>query len=339
MKIKLLIILTILSNVCMAQVDLRNKDRESKFKDKELAKFKNTETIFILPQNLDEEYCKEILNQYWTVTPFKVVNYNEFNIFNYLQKDYSFVQVKSRKIYRQTNMGTQLMGFTCFLDFSLLENSTKLYDKLYKVETHKRNKKLSKWIDDYVSSFMTINFYLKNEYKQFVYTKSDEELIHSLYTENAFHDLNDGFFKNYIQRINETFIDNINLDLHSGEYTSDLKNLATQKLYIPSYVALKNNAFTRETNEDVKYFNKLFTPYTFEKEVMTVEDICQKIKNNEDFYYLRLVRSDTTFFEVVHSLTGEVVYSYQTNLIRVNLYDQDIKDLDKKIKKAVKKFS
>lgn len=339
MKIKLLVILTILSNICIAQVDLRNKDRESRFKAKELAKFKSTETIFILPQNLDEKYCSEILNQYWTVTPFKIINYEEFNMLDYLQKDYSFVQVKSREIYRQTNMGSQLMGFTCFLDFSILENAKKLSDKLNKVDASKRNKKLSKWIDDYVSSLLTTNLYLKNEYKRFVYTKNDEELIHSLYTENTFHNLNDGFFKNYIQRINESFLENINLNLHPGEYTSDLKNLATQKLYIPTYVALKNNAFTRETNEDVKYFNKVFNPYTFEKEVMSVEDICQKIKNNDDFYYLRFVRSDRTFFEVIHSLTGEVVYLHQTGVIRVNLSDQDIKDLNKKIKKAVKKSS
>ena len=335
MKLKLLFLVLLFSTICQAQVDLRNDDRQDLYKEKKLTKFKNTETIFVLPENVSTEKCEALLNEYWTATPFKLVTYEDFNMFDYLQKDHSFVQLELLKIYRNN----QLMTFINYMHFFVVENSTKLLSKLENTKPKKRNKKLKNWIHNYVVDYTKVDLYLKNEFNSLIYTSTDEELIYKFYTENVFHNLNEGFFKNYIQQLNESFSDNIDLGLHSGEYSGRLKDLASQKLYIPAYVAIKLNKFTRTADENVDYFTKVFDEYTFDTEIMTAEDISQKIINNDDFYYLRLVRTDHLHFDIVHSISGDIIYSYTAGLIRGNLTPKDINSLNKKIKKAVKKYN
>lgn len=77
--------------------------------------------------------------------------------------------------------------------------------------------------------------------------------------------------------------------------------------------------------------------YNYKYEVISDEELNNKILNNEELYYLRYVRMNAErFLQVVNSKTGEIIYRNYITGMSYNIKSKDIKELNDKIKKASK---
>lgn len=339
MKHQLITLFTLITLICSAQISVGPKPigQQTYFKKGVLNKMKNTKTIFVLPEYLIDEEGEKILEENWTITPFKIVRHNDFNLINYLNRDHSFFNMELLVITR-TSKSYTTVEHRPYFDFFMIENSKELLNKVNNVKQQKRERKLKKWLDDYKLNYARINLYIKNNNRD-VYANNNSTILNKFYTENLFHNTLPGFFKNNIQQINKALTENKPISFDLNEYTPELKELATTPLYIPSYVAINFDPLTMDSNEDPEYFNQLFSKYTFETKITTAESISDKIMNKENFYYFRYTRYMGRSIEIVNSLTGNVVYKSKYNILfHFNIQPKHIAHLDKKIKKAVKKY-
>jgi hypothetical protein len=141
-----------------------------------------------------------------------------------------------------------------------------------------------------------------------------------------------GILKNYVQKLM--------LDLNKGKthdlYDSDTENkklkvLKKQILYVPDFVLIEFNKFNGDESRRHKE-KDIFDDYKHQFQVLPTKDLNEKIlKSDEDFYYLIYIKSSTDkFINIIHSKTGEVIYSKYTPL-SYNLKSRDLKNLSNNI--------
>ncbi|ESU27187.1 hypothetical protein FLJC2902T_21600 [Flavobacterium limnosediminis JC2902] len=349
------------------------KGRLKKFDTEVFKKFKGTTTVFILSNAYDKSAYEALLKSVWTVTPFEVVSPNDFDYVNFLTDKYSFAHLrsfchKSQSTY-DPKTGRHTGGSTFFLtsliDFYMLDldkinkkidkiknNEEKLYDLISdnKIELGaiflSSNTEMLALANqnftpgpDFGSVSKSRPYYsaYSNKLNLMDRELSDyEKKMHALvYDKNSFKTYSLGYLKNSFQQIN-TLIDKEEFVwVYEEDFkTDEIKNLKNATLYFPEYIKIKYKP-TKFIDEewDSSELIEIISNYNYKNEFISQDDLDNKIKNDEDFYYLRFTKvNNQKFFQIVNGKTGNVIYSdYATGLTEYNIKEKDFKKLSKAI--------
>ncbi|MFL0121226.1 hypothetical protein V2611_05440, partial [Tenacibaculum maritimum] len=305
MKLKVLLLLLItFQSYSQVSVGRRHVGKSKKFKKGVLEKFKNTETIFLLSNIYEKEVYEKILKDSWNVTPYKVVDLESFEIENYLSSKYSVAQLAGLK--RSGGGSTSL--FT-YIDFKIYDSDA-IFKKLEKLSPKKRKKKKQDIINKNSSNIARFYIFPKDDFIRTSLSSDIGKIVNSLFTDDVFFNYKPGFLKNYFQKINNLIKNEDIYWMYEDDYLPELKKLTNNKLYIPSYMTIKYSGWMgQDSEEDDENIKDIFRKYDYGYEIISDEEISNKILNNEEFYYLRYVRMNTErFLQVVNSKTGEIIY-------------------------------
>ncbi|MFL0169888.1 hypothetical protein, partial [Tenacibaculum maritimum] len=314
-------------------VGRRHVGKSKKFKKGVLEKFKNTETIFLLSNIYEKEVYEKILKDSWNVTPYKVVDLESFEIENYLSSKYSVAQLAGLK--RSGGGSTSL--FT-YIDFKIYDSDA-IFKKLEKLSPKKRKKKKQDIINKNSSNIARFYIFPKDDFIRTSLSSDIGKIVNSLFTDDVFFNYKPGFLKNYFQKINNLIKNEDIYWMYEDDYLPELKKLTNNKLYIPSYMTIKYSGWMgQDSEEDDENIKDIFRKYDYGYEIISDEEISNKILNNEEFYYLRYVRMNTErFLQVVNSKTGEIIYRDYIMGLSYRIKSKHIKKLSRKIKKVSKK--
>ncbi|CAA0217708.1 conserved exported hypothetical protein [Tenacibaculum maritimum] len=334
MKLKVLLLLLItFQSYSQVSVGRRHVGKSKKFKKGVLEKFKNTETIFLLSNIYEKEVYEKILKDSWNVTPYKVVDLESFEIENYLSSKYSVAQLAGLK--RSGGGSTSL--FT-YIDFKIYDSDA-IFKKLEKLSPKKRKKKKQDIINKNSSNIARFYIFPKDDFIRTSLSSNIGKIVNSLFTDDVFFNYKPGFLKNYFQKINNLIKNEDIYWMYEDDYLPELKKLTNNKLYIPSYMTIKYSGWMgQDSEEDDENIKDIFRKYDYGYEIISDEEISNKILNNEEFYYLRYVRMNTErFLQVVNSKTGEIIYRDYIMGLSYRIKSKHIKKLSRKIKKVSKK--
>lgn len=339
MKLKLLLVLFLVSFQCYSQVSVgpRHIGRSQNFKKGVLEKFKNTETVFLLSSVYDKEVYEQILKDSWDVTPYRIVDLEDFEIADFLSDKYSFAQLSGFERVYHTKHGGYSSLFT-YVDFQMFDQE-KIKKKLSKMSDKKKVRKFDELLNE--NSYAIARFYIfpKDDFlnKAVPYKENETEL--SLYKDDVFFNYKPGLLKNYFQKINNLIKAEEVYWLYKNDHLPELQNLASSKLYIPAYMLIKYNPFTiKDKDIEEESTHSLLEKYDFDYEIVEDDVLSDRIMKNEEFYYMRYVRMNAErFIQVVNSKTGEIVYRDYVTGLGYNLKPKQINNLNKSIVQASRK--
>ena len=327
---KLLLLLYLTSSfICFSQISVSEKHyRKTKLIDEEIiTQFKKTVTLFVLPDIIAKETYETILKQYWTVTPYKLIDRSDFNFNKFSEQKYSFV-------YLNTSIKTidkaRAINVYIYADLDIFMFKNKPFEDTSK-KAFKKNK----------INLARVSLFPRNDaLKKIANARKKERTLKELmYSKNVFYDYNAGFFQNYIQKINNHLKENKTYYLYGSDFLPEIKKLAKNKLYIPDYLGLQFNGM-RETNtgKNKTTIKKLFNNYSFEYEIINSVDLSNKIINKEVTYYVKYTRINTQrFLHIINALTGEIIYRKYIAGMAYNLSSKHISKLNNIIKKTIQK--
>ena len=282
----------------------------NKFEPEDLARFKRTTTVFVYrkEQEKDTAQFRQLLRENWTVTPFLLVPYANFNQYSG-QLQYSYFSLGGFVKY-SSNSGT----------------ITRLY---YVLGMNVMGKKE---VEDVFLA--RILLHPKPETVEKSERSSGEEMMKYLHADGQFYTGGMGFLKNFIAHTNRQLQkDQPYFFMYDVIINEQLANLKTGTLYIPDHVAgyfhSSSGKLEQRTKEEM---NDLLEKYHGKYELISAEALNQKIlTSKEPFYYLLYTRSASDkFVTVVNSLTGQPVYSVYYPL-SYNIKDSDFKSLSKEV--------
>ena len=166
-----------------------------------------------------------------------------------------------------------------------------------------------------------------------------EEIMNDVYTKDCFYTYELGFLQNYFQKINNLIVKEEVYWMYEDDYTSELKKLTKETLYVPSYMEIMFNPFKRlDSDERKKAVIKTFDEYAYTYKFQEDAVINERILNGEEFYYLRYARVNSQkFIHIINSKTGEIIYRNYKTGFAYNLKGKHLKELNKTIKKSLKK--
>lgn len=335
MKKVLIITMLALSIQNYAQVAITSSYRgaNDKFKKGELEKFKGTTTVFVLPELNKKEDYEKILKDVWTVTPFKVVDYKDFNMLDYDDGKYSIAKLigditvsGKGTVYVHTNFTIRILD---------KEKFDKRFAKL-KSDDKKYNKKLNELFNENLSYIARVPLSASSEFLRNAMVagseKSLSDLYHRMYSENSFTNTSLGMLKNYFQLINQMISKGKNCGLYDDFTKPEIKNLKDAVLYIPEAYMIEYNPWSiTEQFRNEKDLKQLLEDYKYKFQFIKDEDLEKKISNNEDIYYLRYVSMNANkYLDVVSAKTGNPVY-YFYGILTYKLKNDDFKKISKAI--------
>lgn len=338
MKLKILLLLITFQSYSQVSFGVGIIDKSRKINNELLERFKNTETIFLLSDIYEKETYEKILKDSWDVTPYKIVDLESFNLENYLSSKYSVAQLTGfKRTIRRESGSTKTSVFT-YVDLRIYDSEA-IFKKLDNLSPKKRKKKKQDIIT--LNSYSIARFYTfpKDDFVRTILSSDTDIIFNSLFTDDVFFNYKPGFLKNYFQKINNLIKNGEVYWMYEDDYLPELKKLTKNKLYIPKYMTVFYNGWTgQESEEKDENINDIFKKYEYKYEIISDEEISNKILNNEEFYYLRYVRTNAErFLQVVNSKTGEITYRNYITGLSFQIKEKHIKDLNKKIKKAFKK--
>ena len=309
-----------------------------KVKDETFERFHKTTTVFIFSNLYEREIYEEILSKSWNVTPYKIVNIEEFKLLDYLNGSYSFASVKGNTLTTQnmSKIGTSATYLYSDFEFFMYKDKELLKElKSPKIKS-KKNYEIRNIIESNKVRLGIFILYPNGKFIDVALRSSKNKASEAMATQNTFHNYQPGFLLNYFQKINQLIKDKESRCMYYKVAKSELKNLKTQTLYIPEYIATKYSGLSlKERPHTEKQRAKLFKNYKFKYAYISDEEINEKILKQEEFYYLRYCRSNTQrFVDVVNSKTGEIIYSGADAGISYNLKPKEINKISKQIKKA-----
>lgn len=343
-KIILLLVISFAFNFSKAQISVgpRHVGTSKKFKNDEFKKFKNTETIFVLSNALEKDAYLEILDNVWDVTPYKVINVDDFNKEDYLG-NYSIATINGFTRTKTMKSGAKVSSLYIYIEFALYD-SEKLQADLKKNAGAKKSK-IEKIYKKHKLSVSRIELYPTDEFIITALKSDDDEIVNAIYTKNVFHNYDSGFLQNYFQKVNNLIKNEEIYWMYETDFLPELKTLKNKTLYIPNYLTTKYDALKikekklDELNEkEKKRINEVYSSYAYKYEIQDDDVLNERILAGEEFYYLRYARINSQkFLHIVNSKTGEVVYRFYTTGFAYNVKAKHIKEINQRIKKALKK--
>jgi hypothetical protein len=340
MKRILLIMMLVLSMKNYSQIAISPSDRgaNEEFKKEELEKFKKTTTVFVLPMLYKKEDYEKILKEVWTVTAYKVVDFKDFNMLDYVDGSYSLAKFYGDII--RTGKGTTYLHTNFVIKMLDKEKFDKGFKNL-KTDEKKYDEKLNSLFYGNLTSVARVPLCVTNKFLRDAIGSIDtmtlkyseekmKELYVEIYTEASFTNTNLGMLKNYFQAINNSLDKNEHYGLYDPFVRPEIKNLKENTLYIPEAYMMEYNAWRySETLRDEKAIKKLLEDYKYK--FLKDEDLEKKILKNEDIYYLRYVSMNANkYLQVVNAKTGEPAFYYYDTMV-YNLKDDDFKRINKAI--------
>lgn len=304
------------------------------FKKGELEKFKSTTTIFVLPQLNEKEDYEKILKEVWTVTPYKLVDFKDFNMADYgdgtysIAKIFGYLYTKGRDVSLNTDFAIRILDKEKFdKGFAKLKSDEKRYDK-----------KLSELFKENLIYIARVPLSVTSK---FLLDARDAEsveignLYDRMYTEQSFTNTNLGMLKNYFQQINKIISKGGHCGLYDNFITPEVATLKDNTLYIPKAYMMEFNLWKgTEKLRDEKDHKKLLEDYKYKYQFISDEDLEKKIINNEEIFYLRHVRvNGSKYLGVVNAKTGDPVYYLYDGGFEYNLKPDDFKNISKAISK------
>ena len=347
MKIRFLLVVLLLVTNVFSQVSVSSKHigGVKGFKKGFLEKFKKTETIFVLSTIYEIEEYQKILDEIWTVTPFRIIDAEEFEIREFLGSKYSIAQMSGIRKEIQSESGRTYPVVYTYFDIKVYDKAM-IQKKLSKMSPKKRKEKRSEIMEMYSSDIARFFLYPNDEFIEEVYkgTKQNDNIafiVDAIFHRDVFFNYKLGFLKNYLQKINNLLEEEKLNWVYGNNFINEVANLADETLYIPSYLLNKFNIWKKvHQMQDESYLDELFKSYEYDYELIDDNALNDKILNGEEFYYLRYARTNSErFIDVINSKTGEIVHSQYMIGITSNVKDKNIKELSKCVSKTRKKMN
>jgi hypothetical protein len=336
-KLLLIVLLIGFSSIAQVSVGKRHIGGLSKLKKETFAKFKKTETLFVLSTIYNQQEYETILKDIWTVTPFRVIPASEFSKADYLSDKYSIVELGGHRINSTLPSGGNYNTLYTYIDIKMYDNE-KIKSKLSKLSAKKRDKKINEILRDNTINIARFLIYPKDDFIHTSMGANMNSVFTALYTEDMFFNYKPGFLRNYFQKVNNLLKKGESYWLYKNDYLPGLRKLASKTLYIPSYMTVKYNAWKGEdSEEDERNIEKIFKKYNYKYEIIADDALSDKIMNGENIYYLRYVRMNAErYLQVVSAQTGGILYRNYMTGFSYRIKPKHIADLNSKIKKTAK---
>ncbi|MGB5983152.1 MAG: hypothetical protein WBG46_13505 [Nonlabens sp.] len=338
MKKKWIGLIVLLGFMTHAQVNVGVIDGNNNLRplNPELTKeIKEATLIFVKPKYFKTESVTEILESSWTISPYKIVDYNDFDPLEYQGPNFTVCRIYPHVMPRSNNMGLRYYLVNNQLEFYTLDpdlltkniaeieedtNSERYNSQIRNALIRSRNAWASISLFDNAASVGDINQSETEQVKQrlrregLISEAEDQLEIEDIYRtvneKNYFLNLNQGWLKNYIQAVNDAVENDMVLSRYQNRYGEAVINLKNQRLLIPEYVGLKMSVLDDDVELDQELLAKVLKKYKYDREIVSASEIGQRILNGDDFYYLRYAPVfDWQFIEVVHSTTGKIIFS------------------------------
>lgn len=302
---------------------------QTKFKKSTLQEFKGTETIFILSDLYAPDDYEEMLEDSWTVTPYKVIPYDQFKMSDYLDGKHSFVYIGMEKMVSDKG-GTYLY---CYIDFVTFDVEAK------KKELAKLRGKSDRKTNIFVKNqnpILRIMLFPENEFlaKAVTGTLPGGDVIYN--DDNIFYTYKPGFLRNFFQEANRLLVAGKENDQEKDMVKPEMTKLQKGTLYMPMYTSINYNPYLLDAstkNEEDKA--ELLSKYKYKYEYIDNDELSKKIMNKEDIYYLRFTRVNSwKFVQVVNAKTGDIIYNAFNAGLNYQLNDGHLKDVGKAVEKG-----
>lgn len=254
MKNYLIVLFAFISFAGHSQVSFGSKhfNKPADLEKGDLEKFKSTTTIFVLSDIISKEEYEKILKETWTVTPYKIMTRQEFNLLDMYSKNYSFGEIITYKKSKQTKMGNSVSWIYTYLDIGMYDVE-EIDKKLPKVKAKKEKKRKSKIKDIFIENKDAIArfyFYPTGEFVDTALSGDEDVIVEDMYTKNVFFNYTTGMLKNYFQKTNSLIANGNTYAMSGKDFDADkIASLSTSKLYIPEYVKQKTDAFTADIDD------------------------------------------------------------------------------------------
>lgn len=294
--------------------------------------FKTTTTIFILSNIFDKEQYEKLLSEYWTVTPYKIVNINDFNRLDYMTPEYSFAELQAYALSKQkAGMQVFVKSIIAVIDVYFIQTDKIESAKtaLAKLNPSKKRyyEKSRKKIASKKTHLSDIFFSPNGELLIQLYKGNPDDI--NLFEDDLFVNYSLGYLKNYFQKVNELITNNESYWLYAKDYLPELKNLKTNALYISEYQKM-----TIDGRKPGK-FEALISNYKYKHQLISEKDLDLKILSGEEFYYLNYTRinSGDRIMNIINAKTGEIVLRHHMNPgMKFSLSKKQIDYLNKSLK-------
>ena len=268
-----------------------------------------------------------VYKKYWTFSKFTVIMPDDkaalarpgalfFGFTCFKRKEFNSQRMKNELIYMQVNLSL----------YHFLKDEVKKGPQTYS-ESEIASFKMNVNNRDYFDKLIDADFFFGS-------SKALDAVPYDL--EGNVFLWSPGLLKNHIQKLQLMISSKKPADADNSKGLSlvdDLKGLAKlsgMTLYVPECTLMEYNKMSNTWKEELKDDKKLFEKYPHEYELISTDELSQKILNSqEDFYYLVWINDGPRkYVNIVSAKTGKVVYSeFSTPAYEFN--KNDIKDLMK----------
>ncbi len=315
------------------EVGAKRYGRSSPINPEVLQKFKNSTTLFVLPDWIDEASYEAILKEVWTVTPYKLMAFEDYEILDLYEENYSFVTFDFHKKKRKNSTGNSVTAFYAYIDLSLY-NAAGINTRKNKFDKRVIDQKMPHILKANRTSLAKCYLYPNEEFIKVAVKGKRLGVLESMYAQNVYYNYSEGLLKNYLQKVHSLILKGNTYSLEKKDHhATKLSKLITGTLYLPAYTTLKTNILKAQVNpRNEKEIKNLLQPYKYAYTTISDQALSTAILNKEDINYLRYVRiDDESYVQVVNALTGDVIYRDYYTGVSYNLKPKNFEYLSEVI--------
>jgi len=291
---------------------------------------KTTITYFVVPEKLNFDELKEIINEIWTFNKIEFISEKEYSESKFVQEGNTII------LLIDDNYVKTLSNFGDVNKRTVGEYITFRF-KMFSCRKVKKNKKgkIKKDIFDVAEIFFTPSLSYRNKVVSssnrnktlgFGLLKKSKKNKPKKVNEPKFYNFNLGYIKNYFQTLNTKLTNKENLKIRDGILNKEkLKILKNKTLYTPNWILKKYNALNAKQSK-IREPKELFEKYKYKYSVISNSELNAKILNGEDFYYLMHTQfNQVKIVSIINSNTGEIIYLKEDN--SYNIKSSDLKKI------------
>jgi len=276
------------------------------FNKKDLKELKETKTVFFHRKDDDPELLEKALKEVWTLTDIEVASYRKMPA--YLKQDgYSYFSINAK--WMESSDGPDKF----YIDLKLWMPEGKGEETLSEIALHPSNEV----------------FHVLRENR----TEPMEGLIY-LYTDAELGNWQPGFLQGYLGLLNDQLKEEEERAKYEGIMEMDqLATLAKKPLYVPEY------CLRSPYDDSVREAKEVFDEYLYKYEILSDEDLSNKILNDEEpFYYLLFAHIGARgALSIYNSKTHKMIY-HTGGVVGIQLSPKNTELISEKIEKSAKKM-
>lgn len=314
-------------------------------------RFKKTTTLFVLPSVYDKGSYEKLLEETWSVTPYKIIHTDSFDLKEYLTDKYSIATIDMDLYYRELEYERLLPNLDIkpytvshhkvYLGIKIYDNR-RFWERFAKVPVKKQEERLEYISDGYRLYLSKIYLTPKDTlmglfFKRVQFPGKTKNMTHASMHDDVFWEYKLGFLKNYLQKVNSLLEEKKTYNPHEDINSPKLGRLYTDTLMIPEYVISKFT-YLFKVCEDTPRGNNFFSSYPYPYKIIKDVKLNEDILRGKGFYYVRYTRKNyTKVLEIINSETGDILYRKIVRGRKLNFNEKSIKDLVNKVKGYAKK--